>query len=72
MYFLNYVKEIKFCKTGIVHIKRRILPNIQARIIHEELCSAYDNEAPYLNTVKDNERPGRPVTKTVSDHLTDS
>ena len=65
------------------YIKTRTLLNIQARTIHEELCSAYGNEAPCLSTVEkwskrfregeedveDKERSGRPVTETTSENI---
>jgi len=65
------------------NIFRNPVLNIQARIIHEELCSAYGHEAPCLTTVEkwskrfregeedveDKERSGRPVTETTSENI---
>ena len=65
------------------YVKTRTLLKIQARIIHEELCSAYANEVPCLSTieqwskrfregeedVKDKERSGRPVTETTVENI---
>lgn len=65
------------------YIKTRTLLNIQARIIHDELYSAYGDEAPCLSTVEkwskrfregqedveDKERPGRPITEATSENI---
>ena len=34
------------------YVKTRTLLKFQARIIHEELCSAYANEVPCLSTIE--------------------
>ena len=65
------------------YVKTRTLLKIQARIIHEELCSVYANEVPCFSTiekgskrfregeedVKDKERSGRPVTETTVENI---
>ncbi|CAF3778678.1 unnamed protein product [Rotaria sp. Silwood1] len=65
------------------YIKVRTALNIQARIIHDELYSVYDNQAPSLRTVErwsklfregqeeieDKTRSGRPITETTSENI---
>lgn len=57
--------------------------DIPARIIYDELCSVFGDQAPALRTVErwsklfregredveDEERPGRPVTETTSENI---
>ena len=65
------------------YIKVRTALNIPARIIHDELKSVYDDEAPGLSTVErwsklfrdgreeieDKPRPGRPITETTAENI---
>jgi len=65
------------------YIKVRTALNIPARIIYDELCSVFGDQAPALRTVEwwfklfregredveDEERPGRPITETTSGNI---
>ena len=65
------------------YIKVRTALNIPARIIYDELCSVFGDQAPALRTVEwwsklfregredveDEERPGRPITETTSENI---
>jgi histone-lysine N-methyltransferase SETMAR len=65
------------------YIKVRTALDIPARIIYDELCSVFGDQAPALRTVErwskffregredveDEERPGRPVIKTTSENI---
>ncbi|CAF4111884.1 unnamed protein product [Rotaria sp. Silwood2] len=65
------------------YIKVRTALNIPARIIYDELCSVFDDQAPALRTVEwwsklfregredveDEERPRRPITETTSENI---
>jgi len=65
------------------YIKVRTALNIPARIIYDELCSVFGDQAPALRTVEwrsnlfregredveDEERPGRPITETTSEKI---